>query len=92
MKAQTVFVVGDKVKLRQDVLKRHSRSVPAHMGYTTAQFQWRDCLRKLEGKEGNITRVFESSKHVNVVFDDGTRYGECIGIDSTELEKVLDKE
>ena len=41
------FKVGDKVALRPDVLQRHSRSVPAHGGYTTEQFAWRDTLRTL---------------------------------------------
>ena len=75
------FKVGDPVKLRPDVLKRHSASVPAHAGYTHEQFQWRDTLRKLEGQIGKIERVFPNSKHVNVQFDDGT----LIGIDHTEL-------
>ena len=59
--------IGSKVKLRADVLQRHSKSVPAHAGYTTAQFQWRDTLNKLKGKTGTITRVFPSG-NVNVTF------------------------
>ncbi len=72
---------GTIVTLRRDVLKRFSRSVPAHAGYTTAQFAWRATLEKLEGCRGVIERTFENSKHVNVVFGDT-----MIGIDSTELE------
>ena len=75
--------VGDKVILRKDVLARHARSVPAHMGYTTAQFDWRDTLDKLEGKVGTVSRISDNSKHVNVNFGNST-----IGIDNTELEKV----
>lgn len=74
------FKVGDKVKLKDDVLQRHSRSVPAHAGYTREQFSWRDSLRKLKGKTGTIERLFSNSKHVNVDFD-----GHVIGINSTEL-------
>lgn len=75
-----MFQVGDAVKLREDVLRRHSLSVPAHAGYTTHQFEWRKCLQNLSGKIGKIERLFKNSKHVNVQFD------ECmIGIDYTEL-------
>jgi len=80
---QTRPNTGDKVKLRDDVLQRHARSVPAHMGYTREQFQWRDILRGLKGQVGVIERVFDNSKHVNVEFD-----GHLIGIDYTELESL----
>lgn len=75
---------GDRVILREDVLKRHARSVPAHMGYTHEQFKWRDILRKLEGRVGVIERTFPNSRHVNVEFPGG----ELIGIDNTELIRV----
>jgi hypothetical protein len=78
------FNVGDKVKLREDILQRHARSVPAHLGYTHQQFQWRDALRKVEGKIGIIERTFPGSHHVNVEFSDGT----LIGIDDKELVEV----
>lgn len=77
------FKVGDEVKLRTDVLQRHDKSVPAHMGYTTHQFKWRDTLRSLDGKVGKIKLLFPNSKHVNVDFD-----GQVIGLDYTELEPV----
>jgi len=75
--------VGDTVKLREDVLQRHARSVPAHMGYTTEQFKWRDTLRQLKGRIGVIECVFEGCKHVNVRFD-----GVLIGINDTELVQI----
>ncbi len=75
------YTVGSNVKLREDVLQRHARSVPAHMGYTREQFAWRDTLRKLKGQTGIVSRLFEGSKHVNVDFGET-----CIGIDWTELE------
>lgn len=78
-----IFAVGDKVKLRPDVLVRHFRSVPAHMGFTREQFAWRDTLRNIKDEVGIIDRVFENSKHVNVKFKN-----HLIGIDNTELEKV----
>lgn len=81
------FNVGDSVVLREDVLQRHARSVPAHAGYTHEQFHWRDTLRKLEGQTGQIERTFENSKHVNVQFRDGT----LIGIDRTELDPAIKK-
>ena len=77
------FSSGDKVKLRIDVLKRHSMSVPAHAGYTKEEFAWRATLNRLEGKQGTIERIFPGSRHVNVKFRDGT----LIGLDYTELVK-----
>jgi len=74
---------GSKVKLRSDVLQRHARSVPAHMGYTHAQFEWRDTLRKLKGRTGRVTKVFPSSNHVNVKFGKT-----LIGIGKKELVEV----
>lgn len=76
--------VGDKVKLRGDVLVRHARSVPAHAGYTREGFAWRETLNKYEGKTGRVTRTFPGSRHVNVSYPDG----KTIGIDSTELVKT----
>lgn len=74
---------GSKVKLRSDVLQRHARSVPAHMGFTRVQFEWRDTLRKLKGRTGIVTRVFPSSSHVNVKFGKT-----LIGIGKLELVEV----
>lgn len=78
------FKVGDKVKLRDDVLQKHSRSVPAHMGYSREQFAWRKTLDGLIGETGTISRLFDNSKHVNVDFD-----GTLIGIDYTQLVPVM---
>jgi hypothetical protein len=72
--------VGDRVKLRPDVLKKHSRKIPAHAGFTIEQFKWREVLSSLEGHTGIVTRTFPNSKHVNVDFN-----GQTIGIDHTEL-------
>lgn len=76
----SAFKVGDQVMLRKDVLSRHSRSVPAHAGYTREQFSWRAILRSLSEEVGTVSRLFEGSKHANVDFD-----GLTIGIDDTEL-------
>lgn len=89
MKTINPLKVNDQVRLRADVLERHSRTVPA--GYTTEQFRWRDTLAKLAGKIGTISRVFEGSKHVNVDFrweEDEIPLGTVIGIDWTELVKI----
>lgn len=74
--------VGTKVRLRDDVLQRHARSVPAHLGYNKHQLWWRDTLRKLEGKIGIVSN---DGKFVTVDFD-----GTVIGIESTELVEVKD--
>ena len=90
-----LFKVGDKVKLREDVLKRHARSVPEQLGYTRAQFAWRNTLRALLGYDekyakvnppavGVVSRLFPGSTHVNVDFPGDV----CIGINSTELESA----
>ena len=77
------FRVGDKVCLKDDVLQRHARRVPTRVGYTRAQFTWRDTLRSLKGQVGVVSRLFENSKHINVDFLDT-----CIGIDYTEVDGV----
>ena len=92
MKTIQTIKTGSKVILREDTLPRHSRSVPSYLGYTREQFQWRDTLRRLLGKNkdfkqtgkpivGIVSRLFDKSKHINVRFEDGT----IIGIDKTEL-------
>ena len=79
------FKIGDKVKLRDDVLQKHSKSVPAHMGYSREQFAWRKTLDGLSGETGTISRLFDNSKHVNVDFN-GTK----IGLDYTNLVPATD--
>ncbi len=79
-----MFLMGDKVRLRMDVLARHSRSIPAHAGYTREGFAWRAILDKFKNRVGVIRRVFPSSLQVNVQFRDGT----LIGISRTELVGV----
>lgn len=78
------FKLGDKVKLRDDVLKKHSTSVPAHLGYTREQFAWRKILDDLSGETGTVTKLFDNSKHVNVNFGE-----KVIGIDYTELVPAI---
>jgi len=75
-------ILNKKVKLKSDVLVQHSRSVPAHAGYSKEQFAWRDTLGRLEGKKGKVTRIFAGSKHVNVKFGK-----DLIGIDLDQLEE-----
>lgn len=85
------FKISDTVRLRDDVLVRHSASVPAHAGYTKEQLKWRATLGKLVGKTGTITRVFEGSRYVNVHFrweEDGFPTSTLIGIDWAELEGI----
>lgn len=81
----TDFKVGDRVQLRSDVLLRHSKSVPAHLGYTKEQFSWRATLDNLEGKTGVVQRIFPNSNHINIDFN-----GYLIGINKSELVKIKD--
>lgn len=76
------FKAGDQVQLKADALGQHARSIPAHMGYTTEQFAWRDTLRKVKGKVGTVERTFPNSKHTNVEWD-GVG---CVGLDWTMLD------
>jgi len=78
--------VGDKVKLRPDVLVRHARRIPPYAGFTKEQFRWREILSQHKDDVGVVTRTFPNSKYVNIDFPDGT----LIGIDYTELELVDD--
>jgi hypothetical protein len=71
---------GYKVRLRDDVLQRHARSVPAHLGYTPLQFTWREKLKQLEGKTGTVHEITKESNFVQVDFD-----GLVIEIQATEL-------
>lgn len=77
---------GTVVKLREDVLERHARSVPAHVGYTREQFKWRDTLRLLEDETGVIDRTFPNSDYVTVRFENT-----MIGIDKSELNPICDR-
>lgn len=90
--ASNPFKVGDRVALRPDVLQRHARSVPAHVGYNTEEFKWRDILLSLCNSVGTVTHLFPRSKHTNVRFDAPANpqlglkaYSGTIGIDWTEL-------
>jgi len=80
LKTPNPYKVGDKVTLKEDVLQRHSRSVPPQAGYTKEQFAWRDVLGKLIGKVGTVSRILPDSKYMGIDFD-----GEAIGIDFTEV-------
>ena len=78
------FKVGDEVCLVENVLARHARSVPAHAGYTTEQFKWRNTLRTLAGCVGIVSKVFPDGKCTNVDFN-ASEFKGTIGIDFTEL-------
>jgi len=78
--------VGSKVELKKNVLQKHARSVPSHLGYTKEQFAWRKTLRELKGKTGKVTKVFPSSSNVNVKFGKT-----LIGISKTELSEIKKK-
>lgn len=77
------FKVGDRARLRKDALLQHSRSVPAHAGYTREGFAWRATLKKYEGKIGKITMIFDSGS-VNLTYRDKN----TIGIDQSQLVKL----
>ena len=82
----TELKAGSKVMLRPDVLVRHSRSIPAHLGYTKEEFAWRDTLGKLKGKTGKVERMFPNSRHIN------GKFGKTlIGIDRAELVRKQEK-
>ncbi len=78
------FKVGDSVKISSDGLVKHSRGVPAHMGYSQATIDWRNSILKIEkaGLIGKVTRI-ASDDNINVEFDET-----CYGVDSYMIEKV----
>lgn len=65
------YKVGDSVVITVDGLKKHSRSIPAHMGYSQATIDWRGKLSKLADAEtvGTVERVFPGGNNLNVDFD-----------------------
>ncbi len=79
--------VGDKVRLSDDALLQHSRSVPAHAGYGPEGHAWRKTLGGLSGQVGTVSRVFPGSAHTNVDFNGGSGApgGQTIGIEHTSL-------
>ena len=79
------FKVGDKVVVTLEGLQAHSRSVPAHMGYTRETMSWRRSLSKFRDKKtvGTVTKVFPSSDQINVDFD-----GEKMGVPSYMVKLV----
>lgn len=81
------FVVGDRVRLRKDVLARHAKSIPASTGYSSTEFRWRKTLKEQSGRVGRITRIFASIGAVTVRF----RGGPTIGIGDSKLVKVVGK-
>lgn len=80
------FKKGDKVKISDDGLKIHSRSVPAHMGHTQDTINWRCSLLEIQiaGTVGEIERTFTNSTHVNVLFNN-----QCYGVDEYMLKKEV---
>lgn len=81
------YKVGDTVRLHDEALQHHARSIPAHLGYTKEGFAWQDTLRKLQGKVGKVSRVFPNSQHINVDYPEhGT-----IGIDAKSIVRHVDQ-
>lgn len=77
------YEVGDKVRVTLKGLQAHSRSIPAHMGYTRETMSWRHGLSKLhdEGAVGVVERV--SGSNLTVQFP-----GICYGVPDYMVEKV----
>ena len=55
------FSCGDKVVVTLEGLQEHSRSTPAHMGYTRETMSWRRTLSGLKdsGEAGTVVRTGE---------------------------------
>lgn len=80
-----MFKKGDKVKITDDGLQKHSRSIPAHMGYTQETIDWRKKLSDIQDDNivGTIERIFQNSTHINVLFN-----GKCFGVDEYMIQKI----
>ena len=61
---------GDRVKVSSSGLVEHSRSIPAHMGFTTHEMTWRNILLgfKQAGTIGAVTRVSNDGQSFTVDF------------------------
>lgn len=89
-----MFQVGDKVKIAPNGLAQHSKSVPAHMGYTSDQFKWRKTISDLQdaGKVGRVTRV--SGDNVDCDFGGANEivlYDYLLVKESSRATAILDK-
>lgn len=47
------FVQKMQIILKSDALQAHSKSIPAHSGYTTEAMSWRDSIRKIMEHNGD---------------------------------------
>ncbi len=85
LKIVRMFKKGDKVKISEDGLEIHSRSIPAHMGHTQETIDWRISLLEIKNAStiGEIERTFPNSAHINVIFN-----GKCYGVDGYMIEKI----
>lgn len=79
-----MFKKGDLVKISDNGLLLHSKSIPAHMGHSQATIDWRNSLSKIQNGNvvGIVERTFPNSSHINVIFDDI-----CYGVDEYMLIK-----
>ena len=79
------FKVGDKIKIADNGLQLHSRSIPAHIGYNQAMIDWRKQLHDIQksGSIGTVELVFENSETINIDFD-----GRLFGVYKYMITKV----
>lgn len=71
------------VYIKENALQLHSRTVPAHMGYTSDQFKYRDWLRTIVGVWVEVERV--QSNGNCIVKDSG---GNSRYVDARYIETV----
>jgi hypothetical protein len=75
-----------KLLISTEALRRHARSVPAHAGYTTAEFSWRDKLKEIEGKWVTVETQYLFENQFNIVEGNLRVYANQVdGIDWEEI-------
>lgn len=79
-----------KVLISNEALQRHARSIPAHMGYTTNQFSWRDTLSQFTGKWVTVETQHLFEDQFNIV--EGNLRIDAKYLDDIDFEEIGDFE
>lgn len=75
--------MGDKVKLKEDILQITEGDIPPMMGYTRARKAYMEALENCIGKEGIVEKVYSNSNLIEVNFGENT-----LGISSNKVSLI----
>lgn len=84
-----------RILIKKNACAIHSRSIPAHMGYTTSQFEFREMLSKVQGTwvEVDVEYLFDNQYNtvpIEGVTDRGLRIMED-WVEEIEGDARIDK-